>query len=72
MSPLICKHAYREGGKKRGKVYCKVSGIVCAHVKWCELNGEFQQLASAADCPGKDMKDGEARVEAGTLGAEPL
>lgn len=51
MNMLICRNAYRKGGDKRGKIMCRVSGIVCAHAYYCELSSKYKQLESAKSCP---------------------
>lgn len=53
-SMLICKKAYRKPGDKRGKIMCKVSGMVCAHSYYCDLVNKYRQLESAKRCPGKE------------------
>lgn len=51
---LICKKAYM----KDRKIMCKVSGITCAHVRYCGLTMRWSQTDSAYTCPGRD-DDGE-------------
>jgi len=57
MSKLLCPFAYRES--KRGKIYCKQSGIVCAHQYWCDMAVEFKQYPDALQCPGREENHGE-------------
>ncbi len=54
MSSLICPKAYRKDGDRRGKIMCRVTGSVCAHIKYCDLNGKYRQTDSAQKCPGRD------------------
>lgn len=53
MSPLLCQEAYRVPGDRRGKIMCRVTGSICAHIKYCDINGKYSQLDSAKDCPGR-------------------
>ena len=55
--PLLCPEAYRDG--KRGKIYCRRSGIVCAHQYWCDMAVEYRHHPEAAACPGRGEQDGE-------------
>lgn len=56
MDLLLCDKAYRTD--RRGKIMCKVSGILCAHQYYCAPANRFKHLNTAADCPGKEMDDG--------------
>ena len=58
MNILSCRHAYRKNGDKRGKIMCKVSGLLCAHQYYCEVVSKWRQLDSARDCPGRS-EDGK-------------
>ena len=55
MSKLLCEFAYRK--EKRGKIYCKQSGIVCAHQFWCDMAVEFKHLPDAERCPGREVNN---------------
>lgn len=59
MNLLICPKAYRKNGDKRGKIMCRVSGIVCAHSYFCELVSKWRQTDEAKDCPGRSY-DGKS------------
>lgn len=48
---LICKEAYMDGRK----IMCKVSGITCAHVRYCGLTMKWHQTDGAYDCPGREQ-----------------
>lgn len=56
----LCQKAYRKGGK-RGKIYCTVSGIVCAHQYWCGMAVEFRHTAGVDNCPGKNKEKTEKK-----------
>lgn len=56
MTALLCPLAYR-ADTFGGKIYCKQSGIVCAHQYWCDMACEYKHHPEAATCPGKEADD---------------
>lgn len=53
MNILLCPEAFRKNGDKRGKIMCKVSGLLCAHQYYCEVVSKYRQLDGAKTCPGR-------------------
>ena len=68
-SKLLCDQAYRKG--KHDKIMCKVSGILCAHQFWCDISVEYKHFPAAAECPGKEEKDGE-KPETGAFSTDKI
>lgn len=52
---LICEKAYIRKDDKRRMIMCRVSGMVCAHVYYCDVVRRFRQKPSAANCPGREQ-----------------
>lgn len=69
MSPLLCEKAYRKD--RRGLIYCRDSGIVCAHQFWCDISVEYKHFPEAATCPGRGEK-GDERRKAGARSPDKL
>lgn len=46
---LICEKAF----VKNKKIMCEVSGMSCAHVRFCQLTGKYRQTDNAKKCPGR-------------------
>ena len=62
---LICDEAYMDGRN----IKCKVSGITCAHIRYCGLTMKWHQTDGAYDCPGREQngqrdKTGEEHTSA--------
>ena len=49
MDLLLCNNAVRP--EEHGKIYCKESGFLCAHIYYCQLQSKYKQLPSVVDCP---------------------
>ena len=68
--------AYRCGqaitGRADEPIRCKVSGTVCAHQKFCQMEGRIVLTDGALRCPARDgqMPD-EAQAVPETVKAEP-
>lgn len=46
---LVCDKGYFKGRR----IMCKVSGIGCAHVRYCGMTMRWSQTDSAKDCIGR-------------------
>lgn len=51
---IICKHGKRE---KNGRIGCRKTGSLCAHVYYCQLQSRWKQTAAAEHCPGREEKE---------------
>lgn len=50
---IICPHGKKE---KNGRIGCRVSGALCAHVFYCQLQSRWKQTPAALSCPGREEK----------------
>ncbi len=41
-------------GRAREAIRCRASGMLCAHQKWCVMEGRIVLTAQAVRCPGRE------------------
>jgi len=56
---LLCDKAYVKGGGKPRKIYCKATGGICVHVRYCSLSMKYYQTDNAKRCLVKEETDGK-------------
>lgn len=55
---LVCKYGYLE----KGRIRCRISGSICAHVRYCQLSCKWRQTDEAKEC---EMMQDERREKDG-------
>lgn len=63
---LKCPKAQRDRNRM---LICRVNGQLCAHQRWCMMDGMAVLTNESARCPARDAEDGDARfaVKAETI-----
>ena len=64
---LICNKARMAEGRKPRKILCTVSGMACAHVRYCAVAMNYYQTDAAKNCLLKEDQDGRQKNQAGAV-----
>lgn len=54
---LICDKAFYKDDHKPKKIYCKVTGGLCAHVRYCSLSMKYFHTDHAKDCVMREKEE---------------
>lgn len=52
---MICKHGRRN---RRGILSCDIDGMVCLHIKYCQITMKWSQTEEARECLKREYHDG--------------